>query len=254
MTQPLIDDTHNIKILLLHQEIWLVDITCLQVFVAFFQTCSFAWVTLDKIRRNGPLLEWHYTHRGKGMVPHLCKYYRGKPKNWNITVTLHERQPQVNERFVQQIVRLTSKKTTNSTLFDLCKAKQPLTIWFPALRGSKADSVSMTWWHHVTKNMHVPWCMPGSPTSGFLWSRWQRKRFRHSRRMRNPQFCISGNRPMDKFSMVYARFGVSLVQFMFRNVSKFMHLIISFEHAAMVHCEIRSTQWLVWASVFEPLI
>ena len=27
-------------------------------------------------------------------------------------------------------------------------------------------------------------------------SRWRRKRPRHSRRIRNPQFCVSGNRPM----------------------------------------------------------
>ena len=50
--------------------------------------------------------------------------------------------------------------------------------------------------HHGTCVTHVPWCMPGSLTSGFLWSRWRRKRSRHSRRMRNPQFCISGKRPM----------------------------------------------------------
>ena len=31
----------------------------------------------------------------------------------------------------------------------------------------------------------VPWCMPGLLTSGFRWSRWC-----------NPQFCISGKRPM----------------------------------------------------------
>ena len=39
--------------------------------------------------------------------------------------------------------------------------------------------------HHGTCVTHVPWCMPGSLTSGFLWSQWQEKRFRHSRRMRN---------------------------------------------------------------------
>ena len=50
--------------------------------------------------------------------------------------------------------------------------------------------------HHVTCMTHVPWCMPGSLTSGFLWSRWQGKRSRHSRRMRNPQFYVSGKRPM----------------------------------------------------------
>ena len=30
---------------------------------------------------------------------------------------------------------------------------------------------------HDTYGTHVPWCMPGSLTSGFLWSRWQGKRY-----------------------------------------------------------------------------
>ena len=50
--------------------------------------------------------------------------------------------------------------------------------------------------HHGTCMPHVPWCMPGSLSSGFLWSRWRRKRFRHSRRMRNSQFYVSGKRPI----------------------------------------------------------
>ena len=50
--------------------------------------------------------------------------------------------------------------------------------------------------HHGTCVTHVPWCMSGSLTSGFLWSRWRGKRSRHSRRMRNTQFCVSGKRPM----------------------------------------------------------
>ena len=50
--------------------------------------------------------------------------------------------------------------------------------------------------HHGTCVTHVPWCMPGSLTGGFLW-RWCRgKRSRHSQRMRNPQFYVSGKRPM----------------------------------------------------------
>ena len=32
--------------------------------------------------------------------------------------------------------------------------------------------------HHGTCVTHVPWCMPGSLTSGFLWSRWRGKRTR----------------------------------------------------------------------------
>ena len=47
-----------------------------------------------------------------------------------------------------------------------------------------------------TFSPHVPCIMSGSLTSGFLWSRWRGKSFRHSRRMRNPHFCVSGKRPM----------------------------------------------------------
>ena len=50
--------------------------------------------------------------------------------------------------------------------------------------------------HHGTCVTHVPWCMPGLLTSGFLWSWWRGKRSRHSRRMRNPQFRVSGKRPI----------------------------------------------------------
>ena len=48
--------------------------------------------------------------------------------------------------------------------------------------------------HHGTCVTHVLWCMPGSLTGSFLWGRWRRKRSRHSRRMRNPQFYVSGKR------------------------------------------------------------
>ena len=58
--------------------------------------------------------------------------------------------------------------------------------FFPPARVSDTDM------HHGTCVTHVPWCMPGSLTSGSLWSRWRGKRSRHSRRMRNPQFYVSG--------------------------------------------------------------
>ena len=48
--------------------------------------------------------------------------------------------------------------------------------------------------HLGTCVRHVPWCMPGSLTSGLLWSRWRGKRSRHSRCMRNSQFYVSGKR------------------------------------------------------------
>ena len=59
-----------------------------------------------------------------------------------------------------------------------------------------APQVSDPDMHHGTCVTHVPWCMPGLLTSGFLWSWWQGKRSRHSRRMRNPRFHVSGKRPM----------------------------------------------------------
>ena len=49
--------------------------------------------------------------------------------------------------------------------------------------------VSDTGMHRGTCVTHVPWWIPGSLTSSFLWSRWRGKRSRHSRRMRKPQFA-----------------------------------------------------------------
>ena len=45
--------------------------------------------------------------------------------------------------------------------------------------------------HHGACLTHVPWCMSGPLTSGFLWSRW-----RDARCMGNPQFYVSGKRPI----------------------------------------------------------
>ena len=50
--------------------------------------------------------------------------------------------------------------------------------------------------HHGTCVTHVAWCMPGSLSTGFLWSGWRGKRSRHSWRMRNPQLCVYSKRPM----------------------------------------------------------
>ena len=44
--------------------------------------------------------------------------------------------------------------------------------------------------HHGTCVTPVPWCMLGSLANSFLW------RGKHSRPMHNPQFYVSGKRPM----------------------------------------------------------
>ena len=56
---------------------------------------------------------------------------------------------------------------------------------------------------HGTCVTHVHWCMPGSLTNGFLWSRWRGNRSRHFRPMRNPQVHVSGKRHVTQkpFSM-----------------------------------------------------
>ena len=68
----------------------------------------------------------------------------------------------------------------------------------PGMPGTFSPSprVSDPDMQHGTCARHVPWCMPGSPTTGFLWNQWRGKRSRHSRRMYNPQFYVSGKRPM----------------------------------------------------------
>ena len=67
--------------------------------------------------------------------------------------------------------------------------------------------------HHDTCVTHVPWCMPRSLTSGDLWSGWQRKCSRHSRRMRNPQFYVTGKRPIGRWRLDHHRPHISWSSF-----------------------------------------
>ena len=76
--------------------------------------------------------------------------------------------------------------------------------------------------HHGTCVTHVPWCMSGSLTSGFLSSRWWGKRSRHSRRMRNPQFYVSGKRPMEDQAKV-------VVDFWMRIWTIWVHKLLNFQ-------------------------
>ena len=68
----------------------------------------------------------------------------------------------------------------------------------PGMPGTSSSTpwVSDLDMHHDTCVTHVPCCLPGSLTNGFLWSRWWGKYSRYSWRMRNPQFYISGKRPI----------------------------------------------------------
>ena len=46
-------------------------------------------------------------------------------------------------------------------------------MWIAHAPGMPPPRVSDPVMHHGTCITHVPWCMPGSLTSGFLWSRWR---------------------------------------------------------------------------------
>ena len=48
--------------------------------------------------------------------------------------------------------------------------------------------------HHGTCMTHLPWCIPGSLISGFLWSRWRGKRSQHSGAcaIRNFTYLVKG--------------------------------------------------------------
>ena len=59
--------------------------------------------------------------------------------------------------------------------------------------------------HHGTCVTHLRWSMSELLTSGFRWSRWRGKRSRHSRRMHNPQFCVSGKRLMLYAAIEFAK-------------------------------------------------
>ena len=90
---------------------------------------------------------------------------------------------------------------------------------YPKLRVAHAPGMPGTFYRpprvsdpnmdHCTCVTHVPWCVPGSLTSGFIWSRWRGK---HSRRMRNAWFCVSGKRPMLAMLRWLGWYPINLVQ------------------------------------------
>ena len=75
--------------------------------------------------------------------------------------------------------------------------------FFPPSRVSNPDM------HHGTCVTHMLWCMSGSLTGGSLWIRWRGKRYRHSLRMRNPQFYLVRG-PWSQYAVMVCHFGRSL--------------------------------------------
>ena len=105
----------------------------------------------------------------------------------------------INEALV--FVVITYQICSSCTQLSIHGAYGPLTRYLkllvahaPGMPGTFSPPPGVKRSRHASR--HVPWCIPGSLTSGFLLSRWRGKRSRHPRRMRNPQLYVSGKRPM----------------------------------------------------------
>ena len=105
----------------------------------------------------------------------ICSWILCRPLNWKLAGCWHSLSREVRAPHV--------------TLIRYRHAK-PGVAHAPGMPGtfSPPSRVSDPVMHHSTCVTHVPWCMPGSLTSSFLWSLWRGKRSQHYRRMRNPQF------------------------------------------------------------------
>ena len=90
------------------------------------------------------------------------------------------------------------RKVSHQCSWALTRYAKSCVAHAPGMPGtfSPPSRVSDPDMHHDTCVTHVPWCMPGSLTSGFLWSRWLGNHSRHSRRMHNPQVRVSDKRSM----------------------------------------------------------
>ena len=126
-----------------------------------------------------------------------CKDFNGVSENSNNIADINRKRALGHQDWIRYVIHWNITKRTH---FDV-EGPGPLTRYAklrvahaPGLPGtfSPPPRVSDPDMYHGTCMTHVPWCMLGSLTSGFLWSRWQGKRSRHSRCMHNSQFCVSG--------------------------------------------------------------
>ena len=83
-------------------------------------------------------------------------------------------------------------------LWASCQIRKLLVAHAPGMPEtfSPPQRVSEPDMHHGTCMARVPWSMSGSLISGFLWSRWRRKRSRHSRCITDMDYRWSGEKPL----------------------------------------------------------
>ena len=120
-----------------------------------------------------------------------CVCLTARPRRFRCLFTLHDRtQLPLTRHYTVPWSGVTNKPLTRNIKLRVAHAPGTPGTFFPPPRVSDPGTL------HGTCGTHVPWCMPGSLTNVFLWSWWQGKRSRHSRRMHNPRLYVFDKRPM----------------------------------------------------------
>ena len=105
----------------------------------------------------------------------------------------------------------------------------------PAMPGTFSSLLRVSYHdiRHGTSETRMPWYMAGSLTFSFLRSRWQEKRSRHTRRMRNPQLYVSCTRPMACVSSGGNSWGYTLGSLV---LAKFHNAWQDLQHGLSMNC------------------
>ena len=140
----------------------------------------------------------------------------------------------MGEVSISESCRVTEKETLDRSNGPLARYVILRVAHAPGMPGtfSPPPRVSDPDMHHGTCVTHLPWCMSGSLTSVFLWSRGRGKRSRYFRRTWKPQYYVSGKRPIDcveHTNVVVSRWGIKTpncwanAQFMRNGTSNWQH-------------------------------
>ena len=189
LPQGFVSTAINFAILIVGRSTRLSVCLCLSVYLSFSHSCclprSHDWIFMKRASNSHPIKSSRYAY-------------------FQVTTTASQGSGEVFKAHLIFVVSaviiyrfrfVVGRDTFHGPLIRYVKLRvahasgMPGTF-FPSPRVRDPDM------HHGTCVMHVPWCMPGSLTSGLFWNRWRGKRSRHSRPMRNPQFYVSGKRPM----------------------------------------------------------
>ena len=105
-------------------------------------------------------------------------------------------------------IRKCNMKVHGVKVWASCQIRKIAGAHAPGMPGtfSPSPQVSDPDMHHGTCVTHVPWCMPGSLTIGFLWNRRRGKTFPAFPAHAQPAIYVSGKRPMEWYSWWYKGF------------------------------------------------